>query len=75
MITVRDPGGGINNVLNGSVCDGSLGECNNVDYIKWLQEASIKDGLKNLSALLADPDAGPATVLGYSRVRSSRRVG
>lgn len=58
--------GPIDDVLNGSVCDGSLGDCENVNYIQWLQESSIRNGLKNLSALLADPDAGPATVLGYS---------
>ncbi|MGE2729089.1 PE-PPE domain-containing protein [Mycolicibacterium vaccae] len=56
----------IDGILNGSVCDGSLGDCENVEYIRWLQEASIRDGLKNLTALLADPDGDPATVLGYS---------
>lgn len=57
---------GIDGILNGSVCDGSLGDCENVEYIRWLQEASIRDGLKNLTALLADPAGDPATVLGYS---------
>ncbi|NVN48820.1 hypothetical protein HLY00_240 [Mycolicibacterium hippocampi] len=56
----------IDDALNGSVCDGSLGDCENLEYIRFLQEFSIRNGLQQLTAALADPGSGPATVFGYS---------
>lgn len=56
----------INDYLQGKVCDGSLGDCNNMDYIQGLQEFSIQDGYRRLTDALADPAGGPTTVYAYS---------